>query len=256
MSQFYETVARYYDAEVGDKRDDLMMYHMLAETVGGPVLDVGCGTGRVLLHLAASGIEAHGVDDSPQMLQRLQAHLDADATLHSHITYEQADILSYTSDAEYGLICLSYNAMMHFHTLEAQIQLLEVLHPLLRDDGLLVIDLPNAGETFASPDSNALLYDRTFVEPETGHTVMVQSYSLLDRVEQLMHVEWFYDEIHTDGTVRRLIVPHVMRYLFFSELSLLLERCGFAIDAVYGDVDGSEFIDGSERMIVYASRAD
>ena len=69
MSAFYTNVARFYDAETSDKTDDLVMYSRLAEESGGPVFDVGCGTGRVMLHLAQEGVEAHGIDDSAPMLE-------------------------------------------------------------------------------------------------------------------------------------------------------------------------------------------
>lgn len=255
MSAFYDTVARYYDAEVGDKTDDLAMYSELAEQYGAPIFDVGCGTGRVLLHLAQEGYAVHGVDDSASMLARLENKLKALPHLKENVTFEQANILTYESDTQYAMVLLTYNALMHFHTQDIQIQLLERLRALLADDGLLVIDLPNAGETFATQETDAILLDRSFLEPESGHMVMLQSTSYLDRVTQLLQVQWIYDEIDADGVVRRLVAPHILRYYFFSEIKLLLEKVGFSINGVYGSTEGDFFEDGCERMIIYASKA-
>lgn len=252
MSAFYTTVARYYDAETSDRTDDLTLYSELAQAHGEPIFDVGCGTGRVLLHLAQEGYQVHGVDNDRAMLDRLERKLKALPHLRPNVTYENADILRYSSETTYSLVLLTYNALMHFHEQETQLTLLKRLRALLRGDGLLVIDLPNAGETFATQDTDALLVDRTFMEPESGHIVMLQSTSVLDRTTQLLRVNWIYDEIQPDGMVKRLIAPHVLRYFFYPEMKLLLEATGFTVAGVYGDCEENPFEDGCERMVIYA----
>ena len=252
MSAFYERVARFYDAETSEKVDDLQLYSELAQQYGEPILDVGCGTGRVLLHLAQEGYTVHGVDDSAQMLAILQRKLDAFPHLAQHIRAAKADIFTYKSDQPYKLTLLTYNALMHFHAQEKHIALLKHLHSLTAKDGLLIIDLPNAGEMFASQDNDSPILDRTFIDHETGNLIMLFAVSHLDRVSQLMRVQWSYDEITEDGTVKRLLVPHVLRYYFEAEIRLLLQITGFAVEQVYGSTEGEPFEDGSERMIVYA----
>ena len=74
----------------------------------------------------------------------------------------------------------------------------------------------------------------------------------MDRTTQLLQVDWIYDEIDAEGVVRRMIAPHVLRYYFYPEIKLLLERTGFEVVEVYGGTDDEPFEDGSERMIVYA----
>lgn len=252
MSAYYTTIARFYDADTGDKTDDLLMYSRLAEEYGEPILDVGCGTGRVLLHLAQEGYAVHGVDNSPEMLARLDAKLMVMPHLKDQLSYQQADILAVDFDERFKLTLLTYNALMHFHDQDLQLALLKRLRLCMADDGLLVIDLPNAGETFATPDADSLIVDRTFIDPETGHFIMLQSLSTLDRVEQMLRVEWFYDETDADGITRRTYAPHLLRYYFYPEMSLLLMQAGFAVAAVYGDTEEGEFEDGCERMIIYA----
>ena len=252
MSAFYTTVARYYDAETSDKTDDLAMYSRLAEQYDGDILDIGCGTGRVLIHLAQEGNDVHGIDNDRAMLNLLEYKLNIYAHLKDKITVYEGDALTFELDKKFNLILLTYNALMHFQEQETQIKLLKQLRKWMGNDGLLVIDLPNAGDVFASQDTDSIMMERTFLEPESGHQVMLQSVSYLDRVTQVLHVDWIYDEIDGDGTVKRLIAPHQLRYFFYSEVNLLLKLCGFEIDQVYGDTDESPFEDGSERMIVFA----
>lgn len=255
MSAFYTTVARFYDAETGDKTDDLLLYSQLAEEYEGEILDIGCGTGRVLIHLAQEGHTVHGIDNDRAMLDRLDRKLEYLPHLKENITYYDGDVLTYDLDKKYSLILLTYNALMHFQDQDTQIQLLTQLRKWLADDGLLVIDLPNAGDVFASQDTEAVMMERTFLEPESGHMVMLQSVSYLDRMTQVLHVNWIYDEIDGDGIVHRMIAPHRLRYYFQSEITLLLKITGFDVSAIYGDTDESEFEDGCERMIVYATSA-
>jgi SAM-dependent methyltransferase len=252
MSVFYTTTVRYYDAETADRVDDLALYADLAQQYGEPIFDVGCGTGRVLLHLAQEGHAVHGVDNDRTMLNVLDHKLNALPHLKELVTYEQADIMTYKSSKRYPLVLLTYNALMHFQEQDQQLTLLKRLRAITANEGRLIIDLPNAGETFATQDSDALLLDRSFLNPDNGNMVMLFSHTYLDRTTQLLHVKWIYDEIQEDGTLKRLIVPHVLRYFFFPEMQLLLKASGFEVESVFGGCNEEPFEDGAERMVIYA----
>ena len=255
MSAFYSTVARFYDAENRDKTDDLAMYSRLAAEAGGDILDVGCGTGRVLIHLAQEGHRVYGIDNDRRMLERLESKLQGLPQLREAISFAHADVLHHHYEREFQLILLTYNALMHFREQAQQIMLLQRLRGWLAEEGALVIDLPNAGPVFASEDTDSLTLERTFLDDESGHMIMLQSVSVLDRSTQELHIDWIYDEIDGDGLVKRHLAPHQLRYFFLPEIRLLLERCGFIVDKVYGDTEEGAYDADSERMIVYASGA-
>ena len=242
MSAFYTTVARFYDSENADKTDDLEMYSRLAAEHDGEILDVGCGTGRVLLHLARAGRRVHGIDNDRAMLDRLEAKLAQEPRLQSRVSYVRGDILGHQWRQRFGLILLTYNALMHFHDQNDQIAILCRLRACLADGGRLVIDLPNAGPAFAAEDSDALTFERSFLDRDTGHLVMLQSVTYLDRAAQMLTVEWIYDEMDGSGALKRLIAPHKLRYFFLPELQLLLERAGFTVRAVYGRTGGERLM--------------
>lgn len=255
MPGFYETIARFYDAENRDKVDDLALYSELAEEYGGPILDVGCGTGRVMLHLAQEDYDVHGIDSEYTMLERAEGKREAHPHLEDKMTFYHGDVLTTPIEKRFRMVLLTFNALMHFHEQDTQIKLLKRMRELLDVGGVVVIDLPNAGETFASEDSDQLTLARTFLEPESGNMVMQQSVSYLDRTTQVMHVTWFYDEITADGTVKRTMAPLNMRYFFYSEVQLLLMLTGFELVETYGDTDGSPLEDGTPRMIMIARAA-
>jgi SAM-dependent methyltransferase len=252
MSGFYTTISRYYDAENSDKTDDLVMYAELAAEYGSPILDIGCGTGRVMMHLAQEGFDVYGIDRDKTMLERAENKREAMPHLKKKLTFYQGDVLTYKLDKQFKMVLLTYNMLTHFHEQEKQLALLRRMRELVEADGVLVIDVPNAGNVFASEDSDAVTLERTFIDPDSGHLVMQQSVSTLDRAEQLLHVTWIYDEVTEDSTVKRTLAPVIFRYYFLSEIRLLLQLTGFEVEEVYGDYEGGEYLDGCERLIVLA----
>jgi SAM-dependent methyltransferase len=251
---FYDIVARFYDAENADKTDDIDFYKELASEYDDPILDVGCGSGRVVLPLAQAGHTVYGIDNNAPMLRLARRKVAQAPDAYSTLTLHEVDVLSDDlPGVQFGMVLLTYNMLMHFHEQHEQLKLLRRLRGTIADDGVLVLDLPNAGEMFATPDTDYLSLERTFIEPESGHMVMQQATSTLDRATQFMRVVWVYDEITGDGVVKRTVAPKVFRYFFPYEVQLLLKMTGFRVDNLYGDVDGSPFQDGSPRMLVLAS---
>lgn len=252
--EFYDTIARYYDAENAEMIEDLGFYSALAGEFGGPVLDIGCGTGRVMLHLAQEGCRAVGIDLSEPMLARGRRKLDLMPDLKPVVTFVQADALDFNINETFKLIVVPYNGFMHFSEQADQLKALRTLSRHLAGDGLLVLDLPNAGEAFGTSDDSAVVLERTFIEPETGHLVMQQSVSALDRAAQQLHITWIYDEIGDDGVVYRTLAPLVLRYVFPGEMDLLLAAAGLRTVQTYGDYLRGPFEDGSPRMIILAQK--
>ncbi len=251
MSSFYATISRYYDSEHYDKEEDLPFYSEIAPEEEGKVLVIGSGTGRLALYLAEVGHVVHGIEIEKAMLDRARAKVKA-SHLQDRLRFHAGDALTYALDEKFDLAIIPYNTFMHFLDQESQLKLLKRLRAWLNNGGQLVIDLPNAGEAFGSQDTDSIILERTFLEQETGHLVMQQSVSRLDRAEQVMEVTWFYDEITDDGTLKRTIVPVTVRYFFAAEITLLLQAAGFQVRAIYGDFDGSPFEDGCPRMIIVA----
>ncbi len=249
MTSFYATISRYYNSEHADQTEDLICYSEFAEEYGDPVLIVGSGTGRVALHLAEEGCTVHGIEIEPAMLERANRKRDALPHLRDRVTFHAGDALKIALSQHFELGIIPYNTLMHFHTLDQQRTLLSRLREWV---DTLVIDLPNAGEAFAAPDTEAVTLERSFLEQDSGHLVMQQSVSRLDRAAQLMQVTWIYDEIGDEGALTRTVVPVVIRYFFYAEIRLLLELCGFTVDQVFGDFDRIPFEDGVPRMIVVA----
>src|ERR687885_553256 len=87
-----QLVARLYDWEHDSYLDDVELFVALARRFGGPVLELACGTGRLLAPLAAAGLDCVGVDHAPAMLARARGRLEAQG-LHARLSEQSIERL-------------------------------------------------------------------------------------------------------------------------------------------------------------------
>jgi SAM-dependent methyltransferase len=247
----YVALVRTYDAETGDMRDDLAAYVTLARRYGDPLLDVGCGTGRVAFELAQAGHQVVGIDTSTPMLERARRKHSGPAS----IRWQEADVTALALDEQFGLAVFAYNGFMHLLEQPRQVAALERIAAHLKPGGALALDLPNPVEMFQVEDTPGLVLERIFNDPDTGEQVMQQSLASLDRAAQLLSVTWVYDRIGADEVVHRHVVPVVLRYTMAAELRLLLAQAGFAAVQIYGDYDFGPYDEDSPRLFTLAEKS-
>ncbi|MBL8046027.1 MAG: class I SAM-dependent methyltransferase [Anaerolineales bacterium] len=251
----YSLLSRYYDLENAEFTEDLEFWIELAEEHGGPVLELGCGTGRVLLQIARRGLAITGVDNSPEMLARLEEKLRATSALGkggwpAAPTLINADIQSFSHNTQYAIALLPFNTFMHLLTLEAQVAALTNIRKHLAAGAPLVLDVVNPVQAYAA-EEQGLTLERSFADGE--RTVQQFSQMRLERAAQLAHITWLYDSVGPGGDVQRLTVPLTLRYTFPAEMRLLLEKCGLTLTHLWGDYDRAPFSDDAPRMIVMAT---
>lgn len=249
----FDRFARFYDLDYASYQDDIAMYLGFAERTGGPLLELGCGTGRLLLPLARAGYPITGVDLSPAMLAVAQAKVDA-AKLQGRITLVQDDMRTVQLPQPYRLAFIAINSFMHLATLGDQLRALHTWHTLLAPGGLLIIDLYNPDPHHLLEADGRLDLQRQWIDPSNGATVMKFVSRVVDSAQQLQHVLFLYDEILANGELRRTAAPFQMRYLYRFEGELMLQKAGFAVEAVYGSFDLDLYTSDSERMIFVARR--
>ena len=119
-TDMYKLMAEYYDGAYTAKKDlvDLPFYTALAQRIGGPVLEIACGTGRVLLPIARQGIEIHGVDNSPAMLNVVRKHLQSESeAVRNRASVSGGDMRTFRLGRKYPLVIMPFRSMQHMHTL-------------------------------------------------------------------------------------------------------------------------------------------
>ncbi len=250
----YEVIAEFYDLEFADFRDDIDLYLAFAQRSGDPILEVGCGTGRLLVPLARAGYTVHGVDRSPGMLERARERLRREGL--EQVRLFQADMadLGVLRDEVYRLAIIAVNGFLHATDREGQQRTLRELHRVLQAGGWLLLDVlhptPQQLRALEQPlawDGSWQLEDGSRVDRFTSRTV--------HPADQTIVTTHFYDRVDpTSGHVFRRVACYALRYVHRFELELLLEAAGFELEAVYGSYDLEPLTDESPTMLVVARR--
>lgn len=245
--------ARFFDADFAGYEDDLPILEAFAQRTGGPILELGCGTGRALIPLARAGYAVTGVDLSPEMLALAHAKAEQ-AGVAARVSLVLGDYSDAALAGPYRLAFSVMNTFLHLTSQAEQVRALKHWRDSLAPGGLLLIDIlhPDAGQLAGS--DGRLEWWRTWQDPQTGNTVTKFVIRTVDLAAQTLHNTFMYDEIGADGLVRRTLVPFNLRYIWRYEMALLLDQAGFAIEALYGDWDLGPFESESSRMIWVARR--
>lgn len=236
------TFARLFDAQYADYKEDLPFWLHLAATYGDPILELGCGPGRVLRALLSQGYRAEGLDQDPAMLARARRHLAEQVRLH------QADLATFRLGETYALILIPCNTLAYLPHDRAR-QAFHTARRHLRPGGALAFELPNPADAVPEETDEELL--DAFLDPETGHAVQV--YARTERAApQTAQVEWLYDELLPEGEVRR----HARRVTYHlwepGNLEQALRQASYRQVAFFGDYDRTPFAPDSPRLLVVA----
>jgi SAM-dependent methyltransferase len=250
----YGLFARFYDLFYAGRADDLAMYQDFALAADGPILELGCGTGRLTVPLARAGHAITGLDVSEAMLARARDAVAA-AGLAGQVRLLPGDLRDFDLAEHFALVIIPINTFMHCYDIDQQLACLRCVRRHLRSGGRLVVDLYQPDlETLIEADGR-LVSDGTVFDPETGHTVQRSTHRRLDMANQTQHVTFILDEVAPDGAVRRTTFPFQMRFVFRFEMELLLRLAGLSLEALYGSYELEPFESGSEKMI-FVARAD
>jgi len=253
MPDLYAVDAQFYDLIHGRGGDDIGLWLSFAGRTDRPVLEVGTGTGRIALALARAGHVVVGIDPSEQMLAAARARAEEDALDVQFIEGSVADLA--LEPGHYGLVIVPSDVFLYCEDGEAQVAMLRALGACLTYNGTLAIDLPGPALGLDSATNGQPLLVHS-IEEEDGSLLDVWQLHEDDLAMQARTLRVTYERTAPDGTVRRWISAHQLRYPHRFEMEYLLAMSGLAQQAVYGDYDLGELTNASERMIVIATRRD
>jgi len=251
VDEYGPVTSRYYDdtyAALRDGSGDANWYLGLARDANGPVLELGCGTGRVLLPVAREGIACTGRDASPAMLDVFRRKNQPDnlrlvtGTLQNFALGEDHFALSFSA----------FRVLQHLYTVEDQLTCLACVRSHLAPGGALAFD------AFVPRLERMSILHEPEVEDarfEQGGDEIVRYASVRRNIpEQLTEVCMRYERRRGGQIVGNETVEFQMRHFYRYELEHLLQRAGFDQVELYGDFDGTPF-DAEATSLVVVARA-
>jgi len=232
---------------------DTEFYRRLARETGGPILEIGCGTGRVATALAADGHEVVGIDLSAPMLrlaEQRRGALSADAA--ARLSFHRADMTTLDLGRDFALIVAPARVFQFMLTSAAQREALAALRTHLRPNGRLVLDLFDPRLDLVIPSAEVKKRGGELIHPTTGNRVTWEvTRQSPDPARQLIDEDWTFSELDASGEVLRTATEQLtLRWSLRSEMRFLFELVGFKVVADYGDFRGGPPAYGREQVWV------
>jgi len=258
-SALYDSfIAEYYDESplVKGRVQDVLFYRDAAREFGDPILELGCGTGRITMSLAEDGKRITGLDLSERMLERAvkkRASVFVEARERVHLI--QGDMTHFDLGEKFRLIIIPFRPFQHLLEVEQQLDCLNCVRKHLAPGGRLILDVFQTDAERIHDPIHMRESPVTEYKTEDGRQVRIsERIAAFHRAEQINDVEMIFSVVHPGGPKERLVFAWPLRYFFRYEIEHLLARGGFKVAALYGNFDRTAIRDDSPEMIFVAEK--
>ena len=256
-----DALARLYDLDVADDSSDLPLYEALAARTGGPIVELGVGSGRIAIPLAALGYDVVGIDRDPAMLARARARADGEGpATASRLVLVEADMLGplegrLPAGPRFQLAILALNSILLLAGRDEQRRVMRVMGGLLAPGGLAVIDAwqPDVRELVQFDGRLSLEWLRR--DPDSGRDVAKLMAAWYDGTARVVTLTTFFDEAAPGEAPRRWTRSDALRLAGPDELRSSAEAAGLEIEQLAGDYDLTPLGPASERVVLVARRS-
>lgn len=239
-------LAQIYDAHHQLHMEDLSFWLKLAQQAAGPILELGCGTGRILLPFLEAGLDATGLDRDGNMLAVLKSK-----TIKQHPRIIQADMAAFHLQQRFALIILPCNTLS---TLEdvTRLSMFDRVSEHLTPGGIFATSLPNPHLLASLPTHAELEYEESFPHPTDGSTVQVSN--AWDHDTENFKLYWQYDIASPSGTPEQLTATSTHQLIPATQYISEIEHAGLVIVKTYGDFNHRPFTRRSRNLIIVAQK--
>ena len=216
--------------------------------LGGSVLELACGTGRIAIPLAQRGLKVTGLDLHPVMLDRARF---ASAAANAPVRYIESDMRHFELPEKFGLIFIAYNSLLHLHEVADIKSCFTAVSRQLTQGGQFILEIFNPNPQWLALPSGERRHVGRFNHPVLGEVTVEESLDY-DRAMQINRETWYWSTLkNPDFRVR----PLHLRNIFPQELPLLLELGGLSLVKRYGAYDRRPFDRNSAHQICLCERS-
>ena len=236
---------------------DAEWYSAKARETGGPVLELGAGTGRITAAIAAEGVAVHALDADPAMLDRLAQKLATmPSDVRERVVTHVGDMRTFTLADRFALIIAPFRAFLHNLTEEDQLACLRHVREHLRPGGCFAFNVFHPSLEYMARNAGAFTgvwrAAGTFSRADSGCIVRSES-NRYDTVKRLVHSLHRYEEYGPDGTLTRTSLHRLqLAYLYPADIQRLLQDAGFDSVQISGGFDGRAFEKDTDELVVEA----
>ena len=260
QKEYQSSIAEFYDwIPAYAKRIDVAFYVNYSKSTYGKTLELGCGTGRILIPTAVAGCEIFGLELSRYMLAKCQEKLKKQPKeAQKRAQLMQGNMISFKINETFKLITIPFHAFQHLISVEDQISCLQCAKNHLSKDGKLIFDLFQV-----NPQR---IHDPIFTEETEDTPEMIlpdgRKFRRCNRVisfhkgEQYNEVELIHYVTYPNEKTERLVQSFPFRYFYRYEVEHLLARCGFKITELFGNFDRSPLTENSPEMIFICEKSE
>lgn len=251
-SSAHYTDPAYYTKTYAGRVEDVRYYVDLAAESGGPVLEYGCGNGRILIPSARRGVEVTGVDLSAEMLDDLRARLrDEPEAVRRRVQLRRGDMRAVRLGRRFPLVVCPFNAFLHLYTREDVERFLARVRAHLTPRGELVFDVSMPDPEALARDPKRPYFTPRFRYPTPDGKGTVVRYSERFDYDHLRQVLFVSMEFSPTSGAEGWMTPLCHRQFYPQELEALLHYNGFAITEQHGDFFRSPLTSDSPTLLLH-----
>lgn len=242
---------QYYDQAYRRRRHDVRFYVGLALRSGGPVLELGAGTGRVALAIAKAGVDVVGVEPMTPMLARAEEHLARlPASTRAHVELRSGDIERLRLRRRFPLVIAAFNVWMHLYSREQIERGFATVRHHLTPDGRFAFDVLLPDPTSMARDPSRRYRGGEVPHPRGGVKYRYSEYFSYDPMTQIETTMMDFE--HPTRKSESFCTPLTQRQFFPAELEALLHYNGFVVESHTGDFEGAPITSATESQVVVA----
>lgn len=249
MELYSGKIASFYDLFFEHIQSDEYFYEYFIKQNNGPALEIGSGTGRLLIPYLRSGLDVTGVEPSEHMIEICNQKCEK---INLHATIYQQYLEKLEIDQKYKTIYMPLFVFQNIIKREDAVKALEKVYKHLLPEGQIIIS------TYFPWNDPTGTYEMTWrinaIRETQDARVILSESILLDKFEQIQTKYFKFESYKNNKLEETFIIPTYLRYYSRYELTMMLENANFKDIEIYGDYTFAQADSNSSTLVFVAKK--